>query len=215
MFVGGLLYTRTILYEPVWVQRDMVLKERWSDLNLSALCAALGTSALTAYLYGDANIAYVSYTTVVVGMITFCAVQMFETDFAVRRADRFALNDTLLTVLLLGLGLFYFLGYEKADLTGFIVFLIGCLAIGFLFNSIGESDIRALIISSLSVIVIAGIEILQLVFIGFLIFALWYLAILVVRKRSLKAITAKTSFPAVPMILFPALFVLVSYPVLI
>lgn len=219
VFVGGVLFNHSLRYTPPWLYRDVVVYRRWSDVNLAALFASFGTSAFAAYAYSGSSLAHVSLSTVIVGILTYCAVQTFESDFAFREADRFLLRYAIAAVLLLSFG--YYALHENMLMVGAILILVMAGFFIALLPGIGLSDARAFLLMLVSSIAVSGAYGIEAASQGmtmalqlFIVFIILYAVIYMWRRNAWNILKEKISIPAVPLILMPTILTLCFLPVI-
>lgn len=207
----SVLFNHTLRYTPDWTHNSVGLRDRWDDINLTAMFAGIGASAVTAWGFSGGGFEYMTYAAITAGMTTFALVQTFESDYATREADRHLLRYVMFPVIVLGFGFHWISGDPNLAENMVFLLLAGCAT--FFLPGFGKSDARAVIILLASMMALFNFVGVQYAMIGFLGLVLVYLLITAIHQRSAKAFWGRTSLPAVPLILAPPVVLMLSAPV--
>lgn len=207
-----LLYSHTLQYEPPWVQRNIDLKSRWDTTNTAAMFLAVIAAGISTFVYAGESRAYLALTASIVGVVTFCAIQTFLSDYAVRLADSYLLN--LSNLLVISLTVLYFMVTQQITMLVFVGILLFCAAAFYFLDGLGfgQSDARALTLILTGSTAVFGYIGPQLAILGFLLFVLVYVLIETVHRKTFRGIFKKMSLPAVPLMLLPFMALLLGNP---
>lgn len=202
--VAVLLYLHSVVFKPVWADD---LKTDWKTINNISVFPTLLMIWVTFFIFRDLDFWLVTGATVSIAALTYCFTQSAFTDPQVRSVDRRVLY--LAMVPPLGVHGYLLTRVEgNPELILWIVLIMASAALVFL-PLMGPSDGRALLLASIAAFPILGINWFTYALFGFVAGLLLYNLILAIYRRKtlgvpiLKSFAMKTSFPAVPFILFP------------
>lgn len=192
-------------YRPSWLEEDTYLDENWRKIANQAIAA--GAVAVVVGLLISLAFGLRGQAAAFGGPIAFAVVQSFYTDLRVRYADRWILRVAMVSSLFAG-SLVLALHGTELDWVIYLSAAAVAFALG-LFPGVGQSDGRAFTILVLATYPTIGIMGLQTALVGMVIAIAAYYGISSAIKKefTFKGLMTKVSFPMVPLILAPTLFV--------
>lgn len=206
----GALTTSSLLRRPTWLAEDPQLAANWGKLSwlsgLSGLIAgliALGL-VLAQGLHGQ--------SIPLAAVLGFSVTHTLVTDFKLRYADRWTLRLASLVAFVVGCYILATYGIET-DWLFYLVFAVAARAIGLL-PGVGESDGRAFLLLVLATYPVAAFAGLQWSILLSVATVTLFFVIQAIRTKqfSPRILLAKFSFPMVPLVLAPALLVVLLSP---
>lgn len=183
---------------------DLGNKKAWTKLFIFALLTSLATLLVGAAPRLDADLLKFVALCLGVSLTSVAFFYSVVTDFKLRKADRRLAQITLAIASVPALGLMVRESDWITASASISLAIVACVAYLFGGRHVGAGDARALFIISLVLLPLMGWEAFMWAsaFLGVSFIVIGF-AVAAVRK------TAKTSFPAVPMLIFPYLAALV------
>lgn len=192
--------------KPEWVSKSESLDKNWRRVALNSAAAGFLLIVLDLAIV-EIN-GFNGFSMVLVGVIGYVVYQSFVTDLKLRYVDRWIMR--IANAFALGLAIYLMLTYgTEAEIVVFVIFAIVATGIIFL-PGIGDSDGRAFQLMVFSLIPLYGIDGISFALIGMLAsLIIYYTAHSIYTKEwAFSKLFTKTSFPMVPLILTPVLFIL-------
>lgn len=189
---------------PAWVEE---YKGNWKNLNLRAALIAAVSGGVSVATWASLPFLPLTAIAVSTACLTFATVQALGTDPQLRLVDRRMLYVAMLPPLALH---FILMRDQGLNFTIWLIFIMVSAALIFLPGLMGASDGRALLLVAVAAFPPLGTRYFVWGFVGFIFITLAYSVLQARKEASLqtpaafaKAVIAKRSVPAVPMIILP------------
>lgn len=205
----------SVLFPPEWYKET---KHQWKNINITSMMISITTTLLfIGYIhFFKRNDMFLIAVIVSFASITYSFIQSLFTDFNLRLVDG---RLQYLVIFLTGIVNYFIVkslpgGNDMVNMM--IIFSIAGLALNLLMppSVLGAADFRAFVILSTTILPLFGYQYLTHCIVVFLFLAILYSLIKTYQlkekdKKILIYFMTKTSIPAVPLIIGPAVFVII------